>query len=55
MFDPGLVCATEDYGYVDFTVPRPGEFMIRCMPFRASPKPRISSYLPTVRSASVSP
>jgi len=29
LLDKGLVYATEDYGYVDFTVPRFGEFMAR--------------------------
>jgi Mn-dependent DtxR family transcriptional regulator len=32
LLDKGLVYATEDYGYVDFTVPRFGEFMARHMP-----------------------
>jgi len=32
LLDKGLVYATEDYGYVDFTVPRFGEFMVRYMP-----------------------
>lgn len=35
LLDKGLVYATEDYGYVDFTVPRFGEFMARHMPYRA--------------------
>jgi len=35
LIDKGLVYATEDFGYVDFTVPRFGEFMSRYMPFRA--------------------
>ena len=35
LLDKGLVYATEDYGYVDFTVPRFGEFMVRYMPYRA--------------------
>lgn len=43
LLDKGLVYATEDYGYVDFTVPRYGEFMARYMPYRAprtrKPKP----------------
>ncbi len=39
LLDKGLVYATEDYGYVDFTVPRYGEFMARYMPYRA-PRPR---------------
>ncbi|MBA3261078.1 MAG: ATP-binding protein [Thermoleophilaceae bacterium] len=34
LLDKGLVYATEEYGYVDFTVPRFGEFMVRYMPFR---------------------
>ena len=38
LLDKGLVYATEDYGYVDFTVPRFAEFMIRYMPYRA-PRP----------------
>ena len=29
LLEKGLVYATEDYGYVDFTVPRFGEFMVR--------------------------
>jgi hypothetical protein len=35
LIDKGLVYATEDYGQVDFTVPRFGEFMRRCMPYHA--------------------
>jgi hypothetical protein len=35
LLEKGLVYATEDYGYVDFTVPRFAEFMVRSMPFRA--------------------
>ena len=38
LLDKGLVYATEDYGYVDFTVPRFAEFMRRYMPYRA-PRP----------------
>ena len=34
LLEKGLVYATEDYGYVDFTVPRFGEFMARYIPFR---------------------
>jgi hypothetical protein len=34
LLDRGLIYATEDYGYVDFTVPRFDEFMRRHMPFR---------------------
>jgi hypothetical protein len=38
LLDKGLVYATEDYGYVDFTVPRFHEFMARYMPYRP-PRP----------------
>jgi len=34
LLDKGLIYPTEDYGYVDFTVPRSNEFMIRYMPYR---------------------
>lgn len=40
LLDKGLVYATEDYGYVDFTVPRFAEFMGRYMPYRAPRAPR---------------
>ncbi|MGH2797470.1 MAG: hypothetical protein ACRDM0_07295 [Thermoleophilaceae bacterium] len=40
LLDKGLVYATEDYGYVDFTVPRFAEFMVRYMPYRARRPPR---------------
>ena len=40
LLDKGLVYATEDYGYVDFTVPRFGEFMARYMFYRALRGPR---------------
>jgi AAA ATPase domain len=40
LIDKGLVYATEDYGHVDFTVPRFGEFMRRYMPYRAPSTPR---------------
>jgi hypothetical protein len=40
LLDKGLVYATEDYGYVDFTVPRFAEFMGRYMPYRAPRVPR---------------
>lgn len=39
LLDKGLVYATEDYGYVDFTVPRFGEFMTRHMSYRAPRSP----------------
>lgn len=35
LIDKGLAYATEDYGHVDFTVPRFDEFMRRHMPHRA--------------------
>ena len=38
LLDKGLAYATEDYGHVDFTVPRFGEFMRRHMAYR-EPKP----------------
>lgn len=38
LLDKGLIYATEDFGHVDFTVPRFGEFMARRMPFR-EPRP----------------
>jgi len=38
LLDKGLVYATEDYGYVDFTVPRFGDFMLRHVPYSA-PRP----------------
>ena len=38
LLDKGLIYATEDYGYVDFTVPRFAEFMQRHMPYR-TPRP----------------
>ena len=34
LIDKGLAYATEDYGHVDFTVPRFDEFMLRYMPYR---------------------
>lgn len=34
LIDKGLTYATEDYGHVDFTVPRFDEFMRRHMPYR---------------------
>lgn len=37
LLDRGLIYATEDYGHVDFTVPRFDEFMRRHMPFKAAP------------------
>lgn len=35
LIDKGLVYATEDYGHIDFTIPRFDEFMRRHMPYRA--------------------
>jgi hypothetical protein len=43
LLEKGLVYATEDYGYVDFTVPRFGEFMARYMPFRPPRRRKPSS------------
>jgi hypothetical protein len=44
LLDRGLIYATEDYGYVDFTVPRFDEFMRRHMAYKPPssrpPKPR---------------
>jgi len=37
LLDRGLIYATEDYGYVDFTVPRFDEFMRRHMTFKPAP------------------
>jgi hypothetical protein len=37
LLDRGLIYATEDYGHVDFTVPRFDEFMRRHMPFKPTP------------------
>jgi hypothetical protein len=39
LLDRGLIYATEDYGHVDFTVPRFDEFMRRHTPFKpAAPR-----------------
>jgi hypothetical protein len=35
LLDKGLIYATEDYGHVDFTVPRFADFMKRHMPYKA--------------------
>lgn len=40
LIDKGLIYATEDYGYIDFTIPRFDEFMRRHMPYRAPAKRR---------------
>jgi len=40
LIDKGLAYATEDYGYIDFTVPRFDEFMHRHMPYRAPSRGR---------------
>jgi len=37
LLDRGLIYATEDYGYVDFTVPRFDEFMRRHMAYKPPP------------------
>ncbi len=36
LLDRGLIYATEDYGHVDFTVPRFDEFMRRHVPFKSA-------------------
>ena len=36
----GLIYATEDYGYIEFSVPRFDEFMRRYMGYRAPSKPK---------------
>jgi Mn-dependent DtxR family transcriptional regulator len=44
LLDRGLIYATEDYGYVDFTVPRFDEFMRRHMAYKRPPsRPRHAS------------
>lgn len=43
LLDRGLIYATEDYGHIDFTVPRFDEFMRRYMPYRRPPRPRTES------------
>jgi hypothetical protein len=35
LLSKGLIYATEDYGYIDFSVPRFAEFMRRYMPYQA--------------------
>lgn len=40
LIDKGLIYATEDYGYVDFSVPRFAEHMRRYMPYQPPPKQR---------------
>lgn len=40
LLDKGLIYATENYGYVDFFVPRFGEFMARYMPSRSPRHPK---------------
>ena len=40
LIDKGLIYATEDFGHVDFTVPRFDEYMRRCMDFTAPRKRR---------------
>lgn len=40
LLDKGLIYATEDYGHVDFTVPRFDEFMRRYMSYRAPARRR---------------
>lgn len=40
LIDKGLIYATEDYGHLDFTIPRFDEFMRRYMVFRGTPRRR---------------
>jgi hypothetical protein len=40
LISKGLIYATEDYGYLDFSVPRFDEFMRRYMGYRAPAKPK---------------
>jgi hypothetical protein len=40
LIDKGLIYATEDYGYIDFSVPRFAEFMRRHMPYSPSRRRR---------------
>lgn len=43
LLNKGLIYATEDYGYIDFSVPRFAEFMRRYMPHQAPRRRRRSS------------
>lgn len=43
LIDKGLIYATEDYGYIDFSVPRFAEFMRRHIPYRAPRRKRRGS------------
>jgi hypothetical protein len=48
LLDRGLIYTTEDYGHVDFTVPRFDEFMRRHMQFKpAAPRTTRSRRPPT--------
>jgi AAA ATPase-like protein len=38
LISKGLIYATEDFGYLDFSVPRFDEFMRRYMPYKAPPR-----------------
>jgi hypothetical protein len=49
LLDRGLIYATEDYGHIDFTVPRFDEFMRRHMTYRR-PSARASKAAPRVSS-----
>ena len=40
LLDKGLIYATEEYGHVDFTIPRFDEFMHRYMPYRTPRRKR---------------
>jgi len=45
----GLIYATEDFGHLDFSVPRFDEFMRRYMGYRAPPKPKQRARKPPAR------
>jgi AAA ATPase domain len=60
LLDKGLVYATEDYGHVDFTVPRFAEFMARYMPYgrqgrHASPGAEVEQGGAEARRMGISP
>lgn len=44
LISKGLIYATEDFGHIDFSVPRFDEFMRRHMDYKAPPKPRKSTH-----------
>jgi hypothetical protein len=50
LLDRGLIYATEDYGHVNFTVPRFDEFMRRHMSFRPATSRNVGSQEPAAAS-----